>query len=65
MGFCEDFRKVNTVSTFDAYPMPCIDELLEYLGAALFYSILDLTKGYWQVPLIKISRGQNGLFHSF
>ncbi|CAM5135619.1 unnamed protein product [Natator depressus] len=31
--------------------MPCTDELLEKLGCAQFISILDLTKGCWQVPL--------------
>ncbi|CAM5097708.1 unnamed protein product [Natator depressus] len=31
--------------------MPCTDELLEKLGCAQFISTLDLTKGYWQVPL--------------
>ncbi len=49
--FCVDYRKVNAVSKFDAYPMPRVDELLDRLGAACFYSTLDLTKGYWQIPL--------------
>ncbi|CAM4545541.1 unnamed protein product [Caretta caretta] len=31
--------------------MPRTDELLEKLGRAQFISTLDLTKGYWQVPL--------------
>ncbi len=44
--FCVDYRKVNAVSKFDAYPMPRVDELLDRLGAARFYSTLDLTKGY-------------------
>ncbi|RXN19685.1 zinc finger and SCAN domain-containing 9 [Labeo rohita] len=33
--FCTDFRKLNSVSCFDSYPMPRIDELIERL---------DLTK---------------------
>ncbi len=49
--FCVDYRKVNAVSKFDAYPMPRVDELLDRLGTARFYSTLDLTKGYWQIPL--------------
>ncbi len=49
--FCVDYRKVNAVSKFDAYPMPWVDELLDRLGTAHFYSMLDLTKGYWQIPL--------------
>ena len=66
---CNDLRKVNAVSKFDAYPMPRIDELLEKLGKAVFITTLDLCKGYWQVPLEKESReytafrGPKGLYH--
>ena len=49
--FCNDFRKLNAVSEFDAYPMPRVDKLIESLGNARFITTLDLTKGYWQVPL--------------
>ncbi|XP_029112827.1 uncharacterized protein LOC114912049 [Scleropages formosus] len=49
--FCVDYRSVNTVTKFDAYSMPWVDELLDWLGSARFYSTLDLTKGYWQIPL--------------
>ena len=51
LRFCNDFRKLNEISAFDAYPMPRVDELIERLGPARFVSTLDLTKGYWQVPL--------------
>ncbi len=54
--FCVDYRKVNALSKFDAYPMPRVDELLDRLGAARFYSTLDLTKGYWQIPLSPLSK---------
>ena len=49
--FCVDYRKVNDVSRFDAYHMPRVDELLDRLDTAPFFSTLDLTKGYWQIPL--------------
>ena len=49
--FCNDYRKLNEISLFDTYPMPRVDELVERLGPARFISTLDLTKGYWQVPL--------------
>ena len=54
--FCNDFRKLNAVSEFDAYPMPRVDELIESLGNARFITTLDLTKGYWQVPLAAESK---------
>ncbi len=40
--FCVDYRKVNAVSKFDAYPMPRVDELLDRLGTARFYSTAGL-----------------------
>ena len=49
--FCNDFRQLNKVSNFDSYPLPRVDKLVERLGRARFISTLDLTKGYWQVPL--------------
>ncbi|XP_058888002.1 uncharacterized protein LOC131738165 isoform X1 [Acipenser ruthenus] len=67
--FCVDFRKVNAIAKFDAYPMPRVDELLDRLGKARFISTLDLTKGYWQIPLTRSSREKTafstpeGLFH--
>ena len=54
--FCNDFRKLNEVSAFDEYPMPRVDELIGRLDPARFISTLDLTKGYWQVPLTQKAR---------
>ncbi len=51
LRFCNDFRRLNEVSEFDGYLMPRVDELLDRLWRAWFISTLDLTKGYWQVPL--------------
>ena len=36
--------------------MPRVDELLDWLGTARFFSTLDLTKGYWQIPLLPESK---------
>ena len=48
---CIDFRYLNSVSKFDSYPAPRIDELTERLGKAKYPTTIDLCKGYWQVPL--------------
>ncbi len=54
--FCVYYRNVNAVSKFDAYPISRVDELLNRLGAACFYLTLDLTKGYWQIPISPLSK---------
>ena len=47
---CVDYRKLNRLSAFDAYPMPRVD-IIDRLGGARFISTFDLTRGYWQVPV--------------
>ncbi|KAL5510368.1 hypothetical protein EMCRGX_G005902 [Ephydatia muelleri] len=58
LRFCIDFRRLNSVSKTDAYPMPRVDDLLDELGQARFISTLDLTKGYWQVPVEKTAQAK-------
>ncbi|KAL1265447.1 hypothetical protein QQF64_003474 [Cirrhinus molitorella] len=56
LRFCNDYRRLNEISDFDSYPMPRVDELLERLGSARYITTLDLTKGYWQVPLSETAK---------
>jgi transposase InsO family protein len=51
--FCVDFRRLNNVTEFDAEPSPNTDELYAEIGRGkyAYYSKIDMTKGYWQIPL--------------
>lgn len=49
--FCTDYRKVNSITKPDSYPLPRMDDCIDRVGAAKFVTKLDLLKGYWQIPL--------------
>ncbi|CAM4850973.1 unnamed protein product, partial [Rotaria magnacalcarata] len=56
LRFCVDYRKLNSVTIRDAYPIPRIDDTLDSLQEAKFVSTLNLRSGYWQVEMDKNSR---------
>lgn len=57
--FYIDFWRINVILKFDAYPVPWVDELLDHLGEAWYIITLDLTKGYWHIPLDSVSQEKN------
>ena len=48
-----DYRKLNSVTRKDGYPLPRIDDTLDTLYGSRWFSTLDLASGYWQVELAK------------
>jgi hypothetical protein len=51
--FCVDYRKLNTHTKSDKYPLPNIDECLSRMKGAKYFAKLDLSSGYWQIPMAK------------
>ena len=49
--FCIDYRKLNKITRKETYGLPRIDETLDALGNAQYFSTLDLAAGYWQIGM--------------
>lgn len=54
--FCIDFRKINACIEKDPGTSNQAKDIFAKVGDAKFLSRLDLSRGYWQIPLAKDSR---------
>ena len=48
---CLDYRQLNNISRKDAYALPRITEIFDYLSGSTFFSVLDMKSGYHQVAI--------------
>jgi cleavage and polyadenylation specificity factor subunit 1 len=48
---CGDYRRLNLATTHDRYPLPSILDLSSKLHGCRYFSVIDLVKGYHQVPM--------------
>ena len=56
LQFCIDFRRLNSRTKKDAYPLPRMQETMESMVGARFFSTMDLKSGFWQVKIAKNSQ---------
>jgi hypothetical protein len=51
LRICVDYRALNSVSIKNRYPLPRIDDMLDTVAGAKYFTSLDLTSGYWQIQI--------------
>ena len=49
--FCVDYRELNKVTIRDSYPLPRVDDYLHAVEGNIWFSIMDLTSGFFQIPV--------------
>ena len=54
--FCVDYRRLNDVTTHDAYPIPRVDDSLDALAGGKWFNTMDLMSGFWQIAMDPESR---------
>lgn len=46
LRLCVDYRALNKLTVRDNYPLPLIDDCIDYLEGKKFFSVLDLKSGF-------------------
>ena len=53
---CCDYRKLNKVSNLDQEGLPNIEDIINKVGKGRIFSSIDLTRGFWQIPMSEDSK---------
>jgi hypothetical protein len=58
--FRVDFRALNSVTKFDFYPLPVIEETISTLYGFIYYSVIDCFQGFWQTKIREDHKERTG-----
>ena len=58
MGFCI----IALITKKDSYPLPNMQDCLDSLDRARFFSSMDLSSGYWQVNWTEDTRDKTSFY---
>ena len=57
-GIClwVDSHRAKRSLKFNVYPIAFVEDIYKAIGPAKFISTLDLARGYWQPPILEVTR---------
>ena len=50
---CVDYRKLNRITVIDPEPLTKAEDLFQKLRQRQFFSKIDLSTSYWQIPVVE------------
>ena len=53
LRFCVNFRRLNSITQKDRYPIPLINELIERVNGAKIFTKIDIRQGFHRIRLTK------------
>ena len=62
---CVDYRRLSSITKFDCFPLPRLDEALDAFAGFTVFSFLELAMAYHQVPVTPTDIKKHGFHHEY
>ena len=56
LRLCIDYRLLNSKTKLDSFPLPNMEDILSSLSDSMYFSTLDMARGYYQIPVDEASK---------